>query len=176
MKTNLSLSLDTRRKKKDGTFPIILRLSHKRKTTSISLGYSVLESDWDKRNRKIKKSYKGVSSVSRLNNILLKKKTEAMHIINSLADKEELNFLSINQLKAKIYNQASYDSFFTFGYSLVEEMKQAQRFGNARSYYGVLGILKNYNNNRDLRFDDLNYEFLKKFEITHLAKKGNTLN
>lgn len=176
MKTNLTLSLDTRRKKKNGTFPIILRLGHKRKTTSISLGYSVMESDWDKRNRKVKKSYKGVSSISRLNNILLKKKTDAMDIINNLADKEELNFLSINQLKAKISNQASYDSFFAFGYSLVEEMKKSQRYGNARSYYGVLGILKNYNKQKDLRFDELNYDFLKKFEVSHLSKDGNSLN
>lgn len=41
MNTNIKLSLDTRRKKKDNTFPIILRLSHFRKTTSIRLGASV---------------------------------------------------------------------------------------------------------------------------------------
>ncbi|QMU63180.1 MAG: tyrosine-type recombinase/integrase [Flavobacteriaceae bacterium] len=176
MKTNLTLTLDTRRKKKNATFPIILRLSHKRKTTSISLGYSILESDWDKRNHQVKKSYKGVSSIHRLNNFLLKQKTDAMDIINILADKGELDFLSINQLKAKLTNQASYESFFDFGYSLVEEMKQSQRFGNARSYYGVLGTLKKYNHNRDLRFDELNYDYLKKFEIHYLSKEGNSLN
>lgn len=99
-----------------------------------------------------------------------------MDIINILVDKGELNFLSINQLKARLTNRASYESFFEFGYSLVEEMKKSQRFGNSRSYYGVLGTLKKYHNNRGLRFDELNYDYLKKFEIYYLSKEGNSLN
>jgi len=176
MKTNIILTLDTRRKKKNGTFPIILRLSHKRKTTSISLGYSVLESDWDKHKRQIKKSHKEVSSVSRLNNMLQKQKTDAMDIINNLADKKELDFLSINQLKDRITNKTLFKSIFTFGYSLVEEMNKAQRFGNARSYRSILVRLKNYIKKKDLSFNELNYDFLRKFETDYLSKKGNSLN
>jgi hypothetical protein len=71
MKTNLTLTLDLRRKKSDNTYPIILRLSHLRKTTSISLGYSVSKVDWDMNSRKIKNSYKGTSSVRKLNNIFV---------------------------------------------------------------------------------------------------------
>ena len=95
MNTNLKLSLDTRRKKKDSSFPITLRLTHLRKTTSISLGYSVQLEYWDDKNQKVKRSYKGVSSISKLNNQLLKEKTRATDIINDLDDKDGLIFLSI---------------------------------------------------------------------------------
>ena len=63
MNTNIVISLDTRRKRKDGSYPIILRLSHKRKTIPISLGVTVPLEYWDKKKRLVKKSYKGVAVV-----------------------------------------------------------------------------------------------------------------
>ncbi|MEN8126030.1 MAG: site-specific integrase, partial [Bacteroidota bacterium] len=159
----------------DNTFPIILRLSHLRKSTSISLGHFVPEKDWDPSKRIVKKSFKGVSSISKLNNKLQKEKTRAVDIINDISDKGGLNYLSINQVKERIVNKNSYDSFFDFGYRLVDELKKSKRYGNARSYNGVLGILKRYNKNKDLKFNELNYDYLKKFERHHLSK-GNTYN
>tara|TARA_R110000868_G_scaffold409061_1_gene693833 strand:- start:215 stop:400 length:186 start_codon:yes stop_codon:yes gene_type:complete len=61
MNTNIKLSLDTCRKKKDNSYPIILRLTHFRKTTSISLGKSVQLEFWDNNNEKSKKSFKETS-------------------------------------------------------------------------------------------------------------------
>jgi len=87
MNTNVKLSLDTRRKKNDNSYPIILRLSHLRKTTSINLGHSVQPEYWDVKNQKVKRSFKGVSSVSKLNNQLLKEKTRATDIVNDLNEK-----------------------------------------------------------------------------------------
>lgn len=55
MNTNIVVSLDTRRKKKDGTYPVILRLGHNKQTTSISIGISVDEKDWDEKKSLIKK-------------------------------------------------------------------------------------------------------------------------
>ncbi len=175
MKTSLTLTLDLRRKKSNNTYPIILRLSHLRKTTSISLGYSIEENNWDLKRRKVKRSFKGISSVSRLNNILMKEKTRATDIINDLFDRNELDFLSITQIKDKIVRTSKYESFFEFGYSLVEDMKKALRYGNARSYNGVLGTLKRYNKNKDLKFNELNYGFLLKLERDYLSR-GNCLN
>ncbi len=175
MNTNIKLSLDTRRKKKDNSFPIILRLTHLRKTTSISLGYSVQSEDWDDKNQKVKKSFKGVSSISKLNNQLLKEKTRATDIINDLDDKDGLNFLSIKQIKNRIVKTVAFNSFLEYGNSLVEEMKKAQRFGNANSYYAVIKILKKFNQEKDLKFNEVNYDYLKKFERYHLSR-GNSIN
>jgi hypothetical protein len=47
IKTNIKISLDTRRVKKDGSFPLILRLTHGRNTIPISLGYSIPIQDWN---------------------------------------------------------------------------------------------------------------------------------
>jgi integrase len=175
MNTNLIISLDKRREKKDGTFPLILRLTHLRKTTSISLGYNISEKDWDEKNRRIKKSYKDVSSVSRLNNKLAKQKAEAMDIINNLDEKGQLNFISILQLKEKITKKSSTGSFFQFGDDLVKDMKEARQIGNARIHKTLLNVLRTYCKGKDLKFYELNYDFLKKFEKYHLSK-GNSIN
>jgi integrase/recombinase XerD len=43
--TSVKISLDTRRAKADGTYPLILRLTHKRKTTSIKTGIHLRKED-----------------------------------------------------------------------------------------------------------------------------------
>ncbi|MDY7396307.1 site-specific integrase [Aureibaculum sp. 2210JD6-5] len=171
----MKLAIDLRRKKSDNTYPIILRLCHFRKTTSISLGHSIPKNDWDIKNGRIKKSFKGVTSVNKLNNILDKEKVRANDIINNLFDRGEIDFLSITQIKDKIVRKNKYESFFEFGYSLVENLKIARRYGNARNYSGVLGTLKRYNKNNDLKINELNYDFLLRLERDFLAK-GNAIN
>ena len=176
MNTFFALLLDDRRPKKDGTFPIIFRLTHFRKTTSISSGYSINKAQWDEQKKEIRSSYKGVSYVGRLNNILLKERTTGLDIIHKLHDKGELNYLSIQEVKEKIIRKSKFESFFNFGESKIKELRESQRFGTARSYKGLLGILKVITNQNDLKFNELNYEFLKRFESFHMSKKGNTIN
>lgn len=176
MQTSLSLSLDTRRKRKDNSYPIIIRLSHFQKTTSIATGQSVPEKYWDDSKKQVRKSYKGVVSVKFLNNLLISEIAKARDIINRLHYKGELNFLIINQLKAKIVKKSKYESFFTYGLEVAKDLRVAQRFGTARNYEGIIGILKVFNKQKDLKFNELNLDFLKRFERFHLSKSGNTQN
>lgn len=175
MNTNVKLSLDTRRQKKDASYPIILRMTHFRKTTSISLGQSIRKEFWDNRNEKIKRSFKGTSSVSKLNNQLLKEKTRAVDIINDLYEKDELNYLSILQLKNKIVKTASFESFLEYSKDIVSELKAAERYGNANTYYAVIKVLEKFTGGNDIKFNEVNYDFLKKFESWHFSK-GNSVN
>ena len=75
MDTSIGLSLDLRRSKKDGTYPLVMRLGHKQRTTAIPLKINLSEKDWDTKNRIVKKTYKGAESVTRLNNTIQKKKS-----------------------------------------------------------------------------------------------------
>lgn len=86
MNTSLVLTLDMRRAKKDGSFSVIIRISHFNRSTSFFTGISVLEKDWDFDKKVIRKSYTGTSSVTRLNNFLNKQKVNAIDIINQLKE------------------------------------------------------------------------------------------
>ncbi|TMM59132.1 site-specific integrase [Maribacter algarum] len=175
MNTNIKLSLDTRRQKKDSSYPVILRLTHFRKTTSISLGQSIQKEFWDNKNEKVKRAFKGTASVSKLNNQLLKEKTRAVDIINDLHEKDELNFLSILQLKSKIVKTVSFESFFEYSKGIVKELKKAERFGNANTYYAVIKVLEKFTGGKDIKFNEVNYDFLKTFERWHFSR-GNSVN
>ena len=176
MQTSLSLSLDTRRIRKDSSFPIIIRLGHFQKTTSIATGQSVQETYWDDSKKLVRRSYKGVQSVQFLNNLLRSELTKAQEIINRLHHKGELDFLSVTQLKNKIVNKSKYDSFFVYGLAKAQELRESKRFGTARNYEGVLNILKVFNKGKNLKFNELNLSFLERFDRFHLSKPGNTLN
>ncbi len=175
MKTNLTLSIDARRKRKDGTCPIIFRLSHHRKTIAIATGFSVPPEHWSEKTREVKKNYKGVSSVTRLNNLLTKKKTELIDGINSLEENGRLEGYSIKELKSLLTKTTNKVSFFEYTQELIDGMVEAKRFGNARAYKQVYNILKTFNGKESLRFEEITNAYLNRFEIHHL-KKGNSLN
>ncbi|MGW9685958.1 site-specific integrase [Flagellimonas sp. 2504JD1-5] len=175
MQTSLSLSLDKRRTRKDGSYPIILRLGHFQRTTSIATGYSVREEFWDRKKKEVKRSFKGVSSVANLNKSLLKELAKAKEVIVRLDDKGELDHLSLKQVKDRITGATNYSSFFDYTSMKIIELKSVNRYGTARSYKGVLQVLKKYTNGNELRFHEINYQFLKGFEQYHLSK-GNGLN
>lgn len=176
MQTSLILNLDTRRKRKDNSFPIIIRLSHFQKTTSISTGQTVEKVYWDVSKKQVNRAYKGVKSVQFLNNLLRSELGKAQEIVNRLHYKGELDFLSVKQLKDKIVGKSKYESFFIYGLDQAKKLRVSQRFGTARNYEGVISILKVFVKHKDLKFNELNRDFLKRFEQFHLSKPGNSQN
>ncbi len=201
--TSVKITLDTRRAKSDGTFPVILRLTHKRKTTAIKTGIYLKKEDWDEKSLEVKKSYKGASNVQRLNNEIQKKKSEALDRILKLEEKSKQTPLSVTDVKHHIDPSALSQSFYDYSEVLIKDLFKTERVGTARSYRGVVNALKTFNkgkplgknmggnpkdsnkikfsskfkevNYRDLKFEEINYTFLTRFENYHLAS-GNELN
>lgn len=175
MNTNITITLDTRRAKADGTFPIILRLGHNERTIAIPTGYSVNTKDWDSKNKGIKKSHQGSSSVTRINNIIQKQRADAMNTILKLHETGQLNTLSVSSLKERLINQNKIHSFIHFAKGVVAQLIKANKIGTARSYQGVINVLQTYTNQKDLSFHDISFSFLTKFEANHIAN-GNGAN
>ena len=67
--TTLRLVL-RKRANQDSTRPLILQITKDRKRSIMHLGINLLESQWDKANRKVRKNH---PNSTRLNNLLLKK-------------------------------------------------------------------------------------------------------
>lgn len=176
MNTSVAISLDSRRKKKDGSYPVVLRLGHFQKTTSISLGFSVQIGDWDEDKRRVRASCKIVNSVTRLNNSFAKKKSQALDIISKLDEAGKLTSLSILDLRNFIEKQPEiHTTFYTYAENLIGQMLKSRKVGNARVYKNVLGALKTYRKGKDLRFEELTYRFLKDYE-TYFLGQGFKVN
>jgi len=164
MNTSIKISLDTRREKKDGSYPIILRLAHGRNTIPISLGYSVPENDWDDSSGKIKKTYKGISNVTRLNNLIQKRKANALDIITQLLDSGEIQYLTIKELKDRIVSESSKTTFYKYTEQFIDELKDAGRLGYAQSVKSTLNAVKRFRNDKDLTFEEFNNKILLQFD------------
>ncbi len=194
--TSIKVSLDIRRAKADGTYPLILRLTHNRKTTSIKTGHHLKIEDWDSASQQVKKSYSGTTNITRLNNEIQKKKAEALDGILKLGEKPKQTPLSVTDVKQHIDPSFSSQSFYTYSGKLIKELMDAERIGTARSYQLVVNVLKTFNKGKsleknkggnpkttkfkedkhsDLKFEEINYSFLKKFENYHLGS-GNQPN
>ena len=173
MATHIKLSLDTRRKDTK-TFPLIFRLTHNRKTTSIGTGHQIAVSDWDDRRQKIRPSFKGTESPSRLNNLLQKKMAHMVDILTRLEDKNKLKYMSVSEVRALITGSTNNITFYQFAEGQIQDMVNSKRIGNARVYKHTLKAVKNFRKNKDFTFDELNLDFLKRFEKHHLGK-GNKL-
>lgn len=167
------MSLDTRRKNSQ-TFPLIFRLSHNTKTTSITTGYKLAVSDWDEKKQKIKSSYKGSESTSRINNLLHKKMTQMVDIITTWEDKGKLKYMSVAELRNLLTASNNSITFYQFTEQIIRDLIESNRIGNAKIYKYTLSVVKTFRKGRDFTFDELNLDFLNRFEKYHLAK-GNKL-
>jgi len=175
MNTSIIVSIDTRRSKKDGTFPIILRLTHNRKTTAIGVGIFVALNDWDEKKKKIKSTYRGVDSVNRLNNLIYKKQTDAFSIITKLEESKQINTLSITELKDYLVAKTNKTSFLKYTTEQEELLKKSGRFGSARAYHCMFQVIEKFLGKRDITFQEINSKFLKKLEVDYLSR-GNSYN
>jgi len=152
-----------------------MRVGHNERTTSIPIGIHLLEKDWDAKNRIVKKSYEGVTSVTRLNNQIQKKRADAMDIILKLHEAKQLQNLTITLLREKLEKDSAKGSFFKYSETVIGELKKAHRIGTARSYEGVVNVVKTFTGGKDLSFAEITYSFLSKFETDHKSR-GNGIN
>lgn len=171
MNSNVVISLDTRRAKKDKTYPIILRLSHNGKTLPVSTGYSVPEEFWDDTNRKIKNSYKGIENITRVNNFLQKERARCIDVLTLLNDRNELAYMSISEIKDKMISTKTETTFYEYTEKLIKELIEQKRIGNARSYANTLREIKNFMNGRTLSFYEINDNFLNRLEHSYISRK-----
>ena len=171
MATNIKLLLDTRRARKDGSYPLVMRVLHDRKSINIPLGYSLTEKDWDSKNEKVKKSSNIVENTTRFNNALHKKRTKAYDIIAHLDDEGKLAHLTMADLKETLTGgkKSEKKTVFIFLEHLIAELKKARKTGNADVYAQTLKRLQSFRKGRDLSFEAVNYTFLTRFENWHYA-------
>ena len=175
MSTNVKIILDKRKQKIDKTYPLILRIVHNRKSLSFSLGYSLLEKDWNEKNSEVKKSFMGVSNITRLNKYLQKQRINALDIVNQMQDSGEINNITISELKSRIVHKSSKVTFSQFMEQTINELKKAGRFGYAKSLKDTLQIVMRFRNNEDITFQELNYKFLIQFE-NDCYRRGMSVN
>ncbi len=120
-------------KKKDGTRPIVLRIIQDRKPKYVFTGEYVLEKDWSEKESKVKKSH---PNSTRLNNVLIKKLSEAHATILELEAKEAHH--SAKQIQKHVRHRKIAVSFFPVAAERIKNKYEAGTFSVAKSELSIL--------------------------------------
>jgi len=172
---SVKVKLDTRRRKKDKSFPIIIRIILLGKTIDINTRLSVKEKDWSPNDPYIKKSY---GDRYRVLNLKIKKQhLEIESKIDSLIKKGVLDgVLTHKEIKAKLLgnNNALIISFFD---QHIAELRKANKLGTARWYKSALHAVKEFSKNKndvaiDFPLKNITPTWLRKFDSWYLAKNN----
>ncbi len=179
----VKLYFDKRRKRKNETYPLKLKLFHNNQATYIALKYAFKESQWIESENKVKSSYK---NSTRVNNELLKILYSSSTAL--IENEYQINSLSIDDLKQiilnAIYGKGNSTSHNKTGYLfeymevLIDRMIKAKKVGNAAIYRTTLNVFKTYRKNKDILLPQINHKFLVEFETECLSRnlKVNTIS
>jgi nucleotidyltransferase/DNA polymerase involved in DNA repair len=146
---SVKIILDTRSKKKDHTNPLKLRIVHNRQTYHLTLGYSVLEKDWDKTGQKVKSSCKTIGNTTRFNALIHKEKQKALDVFTKLQSEGQLETLSFKEIKKRIANKHTDLMTLEFGKEIIAQLRQAQKHGNARVYETMIRSISTFVKDKD---------------------------
>ncbi len=183
------LILDTRNnsKRRDGTYPICLRVFHK-KTRIVPLDYYTSILGWDDINGKLKKSVGINKNLNcgfigyEIDDKIYKAKLVIRELgrsidlvsVDRLVElfKDKWDYNPTSELKKKIENDVSLSKW---GEILIKRKEAANKPGTALWYRNAIKALVKFNDNQDLKLYDITVTFLKNFEAFHLGK-GNSIN
>ncbi|WP_421828322.1 phage integrase SAM-like domain-containing protein [Larkinella sp.] len=153
--------------KKDGSFPLALRVTKNRKSSFIYLEYSVKPEDWDDAKQRVKKSH---PNSARLNNYLLKKLSEAND--HSLELETQKSFVSSQSVKQKIKPSAG-STFFAQAEVFQQRLKEA---GKYNQYTADKPRIKHFKEflKHDIAFADITVAMLERFKAYLITKHNHS--
>ncbi len=154
-----------KKKNKDGTYPLTIRITKDRKSSFVHLGHHIDQQFWDAKNRKVKKSHP--NSV-RLNNLLNKKLAEAE---DNLLDMEvQKNDISSVVIKSRLKTSKE-SSFFKHSESYLASLKKQGKYNRHKSDQSRIASFKKFLNDADISFQQITTALLNKYRAYLKAKK-----
>jgi integrase len=159
---------DKLNKKSEG--PIHFRIIKDRKTSYIATGYSVLESEWDDTNKKIKSVGKGrdhKETVAKMNAMISKRYSDIQKEVIDLETAKR--HVTSKQVKDIVFGKKPQD-FYAFAKTVVDSYKTDNKPGTYSRTSSVITKMEEYAPN--LSFHDITPKFLSEYEH-HLKTKKN---
>lgn len=176
MSLNIKLLLDTRRSKKDGSYPLVMRILYNRKSVQIPMGYSLFENEWIADKEKVKSNARLGEGIVRLNNALHKERSKAYDLFTELKDSGELASLSLVEIKERLIGTSNGKKKVTvtaFLDEVIEGLITSKKQGNAAIYKTLKNKLISFVGHSNLTFDQITFRFLTRLETQHYATGGN---
>ena len=152
---------------KDGSHPIMLRITHLKKIKYVYLNFAVKPEEWLEETQTITTKDKKLKRVYNVQNLNFHRTyIEALEIISDLEGQNKV--FSVDQIFEKLKGADS-STFKVFVQKIIDELEEQGKFGNATCYKRVQSVFLKFRNDKDISFDQIDYSTLKKFE-TYMLK------
>lgn len=173
MSATVNLKLWKYRPKKDGTFPIYIRITKNRKSSWLSTDISVLEKDWNEDKGKVKPSH---PNSARINALL--KQTEVKYHSEVLKAEDHNLELGVKGIKHKIVGK-DVSVFPIAAKELLENYKAQGNIGTYDKCKTIVKKLTDYMHSENYTFQDLDIRHLsnyRQFLLKDCNNKNSTVN
>ena len=145
---------------KDGTFPLMLRVTKDRKRKYVSLGLSLHEKFWDFEKSKPKRNCPNKEQIERL--IAAKTAEYNDLIVEMTAQQREY---TVETLVSHFHNQVRCATVVELYDKLIDDMKRSGKLGNAGVYkYSRTSLLKFTGQRLQIPFSDIDAVWLRRYE------------
>lgn len=167
MKTTIRLKLNKDRQLRCGRYPLVFQIIHRRQRRLIYTGIKVLEESFDMEKERVvyfdKEGFKR-GDVSMINEQLAAARCNIVSMTDYLAfTTESFTAEDISQLHhRRLHNRY----VLTFAEGLIAERLSAGRYGTAKNYRYTVNALQCFAKSDQLRFEDIDYRFLKNYELS----------
>ncbi len=164
--------LDKRRKLKDETYPLVVRIYIGTKFKDIGLKTYLKEKEFDSETQKVIRKHPNKKQINqKIETTLLQARQTALKL--EIADE----LVTSEKIKNLVVKPQSKLDFIEYGWLKVDELKAQGKYGNSCFYGAGINTLKKYSGKTYLAFKEINYTFLKQLEGKMLAKgvKVNTV-
>ena len=162
--------LKANKKDVNGKMPVSIRILKNRKAQFIFLDLKVHPDFWDINTQRVKKKFPNATKV---NAFIGRKVSEAEGTIAIMEN--SIKYLSSKKIKENIMGKSS-KSLIKYIEEYKENLKRIGSMGSYDKINAVLSKLKKYLKNKDLLFEEFDFEFLKEYEIYLREKLGNKTN
>lgn len=156
--------------RKDGRYPLSIRVTKDRKSKFIRTGISTFQNQWDEysqrfiNDKKITPHYKGWNS----------KLSEIEVQINEIFRNFEIDRVdwTLNQFEDSFLNRASKGKVEDFFEELIFTLRETEHHGNANCYQSTFHILKLFDGKfSDKVFSEIDFKYVKALDV-FLQKRG----
>jgi len=166
----IKIILFVSRKYPDGSSPVMLRATQRRKKIYIKLGFQTVPGEWDKKQGQFKTNH---TNHRKRNMILTAHKKRALKIIDEFYEYEKEITLSKFKdifLGEKVGKKIT---IYDFIQEKIKTLQLAERIGNARTYDEMQKSFFGFINDKKLLFPDLDLTMLENYEA-YLRSRGGT--
>jgi len=141
-------------------FPIYIRLHHQHKRKYVSIARSVKEKDWDKKSGLVRKTNKDYVAI----NAIIHKQMRILEdgVLWHMATEDTPDVISGIRKKEK---KETMNNFFLVAEKYFAQLEKSQKYSRISAERPRVNHLKVFNRSGELKFEDIDTAFLKKFQV-----------